>query len=293
MLNERGIVLLAAKHPYYGRMAYNLAVTLKAADDKDDRIPVAVVHSGRGLKHLSEQQLQIFDDIIEVPDSDDETIGLKLMMYDYSPFHKTLYVDADNVWLPKKKPLQLMCNLEGVPFTAITEGFYDLDEGRHEIRPDYYHWASPSKMVEAYDLTSGRIYQWRSEVMYFERSDAVEEMFTLAREIYLDPKIEVQQFAGTVPDEVCLNIAANKLGIHPHQYKWQPCYWDKIHGGRFLPLPHIMNQYWIMSTGGNQVTPSLKKAYNQIVGAACYKLKVQNLFLLQPKKYILAERAKF
>src|SRR5687768_10941291 len=97
---DKGIILLATGAPFYGRMAYNLAVTIKAVEP----VSVTVLHKGAGISHLSQKQLSIFDNIIEITD---ESFAAKLCLLDYSPYDRTLYFDADMAWLPVKKPSEL------------------------------------------------------------------------------------------------------------------------------------------------------------------------------------------
>lgn len=57
---KQGIILIATGHPYYGRMAYNLALTIKACEE----FPVALVHNDSAIKHLNDSQRGIFDMLI-------------------------------------------------------------------------------------------------------------------------------------------------------------------------------------------------------------------------------------
>lgn len=282
-----GILLIATNYPYYGRTAYNLAATIKATEPE---MQIAVVHSGRALSHLTPAQLRIFDFLIEADNGDEMSVGMKLEAYELSPFDRTLFIDADNLWLPNKKPSELFAELEGIPFTSITEGYYDVDEGRHDIRPDYFLWADPVDIIEKYGITKGKIYQWRSEVFYFERSERVEAFFKTARAVFANPQVNIVKFAGTVPDELAFNIAANIHGIEPHVYKWNPTYWDKSNQQKLSSLGYINTKYWILSTGGNYQSEGLKKIYTTLVSAACKKLGVQHLFQLQPKRKVMIER---
>lgn len=281
----QGIIIIATKHSYYGRMAYNFAITVKSISPM---IPVIVLHSGRGLSHLTEAQKLIFDDLIEI-EGNERGCGNKLYAYNYSPFEKTLLVDSDNAWMPGRKPEDLFKELDGVKFTAITEGLVDFDKSVNDLRPDYFMWANVEEIKREYKIQKGVLYQFRSEMMYFEKSEEIEKLFTLAQSIHESPGIEVQKFGGNIPDEFALNVAACVLGIHPHKYKWQPCYWDRIHK-RPLKETSLYDSYWALSTGGNQVTYNTIKLYNRIVKAACYKLGLQFLFNLQPKKSAIQER---
>lgn len=277
----KGIILVATGAPFYGRMAYNLAVSIKAVEN----IPVTVLHNGTGLQHLSGKQLSIFDTIVRIEPT---SFAAKLCLADYSPYDCTLYFDADMLWMPKRKPSDLFKELEGISFTSITEGFYDYGTNMDYGNKMYHYWADPLEAQRVYGLT-GKFYQWRSEVIYFEKSAA--ELFKLAKEIYADPKVVVKHFAGHIPDELAINIAASILNIDPHEYKWIPAYWHRLHGeGRNLPA--IMDKYYLLSVGGNFASTTMKTCYNNICKAAHNKLGLQYLFTLQSKKSVMPDRIK-
>jgi len=277
----KGIILVATGAPFYGRMAYNLAVSIKATEPTQ----ITVLHNGSGLQHLSEKQLSIFDTIIRIEPT---SFGAKLCLADYSTYDCTLYFDADMLWMPKRKPSELFAELEGVSFTSITEGFYDYGTGMDYGNKMYHYWADPLEAQKVYGLT-GKFYQWRSEVIYFEKSAKV--LFDLAKEIYANPKVVVKKFADHVPDELAINIAASILNIDPHEFKWIPAYWHRLHGeGR--NLPSIMDKYYLLSVGGNFASTTMKTCYNNICMAAHRKLGLQYLFTLQSKKSVMPDRVK-
>src|SRR5678809_433727 len=96
-----GILIIATKHPYYGRMAFNLAASIRASEKECN---ICVLHSGRGLSHLTDAQKEIFNDVIEIKESNG--VGTKLWAIEYTPYDNTLIIDADNLWF-KKKPSEL------------------------------------------------------------------------------------------------------------------------------------------------------------------------------------------
>lgn len=280
-MKTKGIILIASGAPFYGRMAYNFAVSVKAVED----IPITVLHNGTGLSHLSERQRGIFDQVVQIPT---ESFAAKLSLADYSPYDCTLYCDADMLWMPKRKPAELFKELEGLVFTSITEGFYDYPSDVDYGNKMYHYWADPMEAKTLWGLT-GKFYQWRSEVMYFEKG--AKEMFDLAKQVYAAPRVTVKQFAGHVPDELALNIACSVLNIEPHEFKWTPAYWHRLHGeGRNLPA--IMDKYYLLSVGGNFATGTMKICYNNVCKAAHHKLGLQYLFTLQSKKAVMPDRVK-
>lgn len=280
-MNKRGIILFACGHSYYGRLAYNFAISVKAVDPD---FPVVVVHSENSLSHLSEERRKVFDQMILLPGG--TGFGVKLELDLLSPFEETLYCDVDMAWMPKRNPNELFDELKDVEFTSITEGHTD------DPSQKYYFWADPIEIKKKYGI-EGRLYQWRSEVMYFKKTERVREMFSLARQIHANPGLNtIIRFGTLVPDELAIIIATAKLGIEPHEYKWCPTLWPRLHGNNYGNLVNAYSNYYLLSCGGNYATADIKKIYNGIMRAACSKFRTQHIFPLQDKKGLIADRAK-
>lgn len=291
MDKKRGILLIAVGHPYYARMAYNLAMSIKCIEDT----PIALVHSEYSMSHLSTEQLEYFDELIYVPEYDAKAFGGKLQIDLHSPFEETLYLDVDMAWLPKRSPTMLFEELKDAEFTSITEGYFDVGSADNKnASQKYYFWADLNEIVEKYKLVPGnRIYQWRSEVMYFKKTEKVRQFFKLAREIHANPLVKSVMFGSHVPDELGINISAAVNDVNPHAYKWTPALWPRLHGGATSRFEEIYNQYYLLSCGSNYVTPDIRRLYDRIIGHACFKFKKQYVFPLMNKKEFLPDRAKF
>lgn len=280
---EKGFLIIISGHPYYGHYAHNLAITLKAAGE----CKIALVYSRTAISHLDEKQRSVFDYLIseELP----ANCSAKLHAYRLSPFEKTVVLDADMIWLPVHQPEELFAELNGIEFTAITEGSTENPSGH------YFFWAEVSEIRDKYQIDRN-IYQWRTEVMYFERSEKIKAMFEDAIEIYSDPELKkiknFKDFAEGVPDELAVNIAAAKHGIEPHKLNWQPSYWPKLHQERIPEPGTLYREYYLLSAGGNMSTDNTKKLYNNIVKAQAPKIGLSFAFGLQSKHSFLPERRK-
>lgn len=277
---ENGIIIVATGHPYYGRWAYNLALSIKAVE----KFPIAVLYNGKALNHLSEEQLSFFDHIIELPDDIPANQSSKLYTGQFSPFDNTLLLDADMLWLPNKKPSELFALLKGVDFTGITEG-RDNDPAR-----DYFFWADVGEIRDVYGITND-IYQWRTEVVYFSMEGR--NIINDALEITKNPRLKtVKQFAYAVPDELGVNVAAAKAGIAPHQYKWQPSYWHLMHRNVIPEPSKLHEEYYLISFGSNVASGTIKKVYDQYMRAYCMMVGMQHVFPMESKRLFLKERDK-
>jgi hypothetical protein len=252
----RGTVIVATGHPYYGRMAYNLACTIKACDE-DAHITVA--HSSSSLRHLGSHQIDIFNGFAHVRDELDG-FSPKLHLDELSPYEETLYLDADMLWLP------------------------------FDRSPRYYYWADVRELREKFALT-GRMYQWRSEVIWFRR-DAGAAIFERARRV-MDRTAElktVKRFGTAIPDELALNVALAQGGVRPHRDRWTPAYWPPFHGwGRTVPA---MRDWYLMSFGGHVAPSEFRRSYDNICKVAHRKLGRQHLFGLHSKTSYLPDRQK-
>jgi hypothetical protein len=284
---KQGVLIIAIGHPYYGRMAFNLAKTIKAVDKN---MSIQVVVNESSLNHISHKDLWVFDyitytDIIN-------GFECKLHADNLSKFENTLLIDADCAWVNLLSPSNLFNTLSGCTFTGITEGYFDPKVPQaSEVHPKYYFWADIDEIISKYGLTN-IIFQWRSEFIYFEKCDWVKVMFDVAREVYQDAPQRLKSiklFAHHVPDELALNIAASTCNIRPHKYKWQPSFWHRINPG-YSTVEQLMSKYYVLSCGSNVTEMNIKKIYDRIVKAASYKLGMQHIFPLISKREMMPAR---
>jgi hypothetical protein len=279
-ISTKGILVFALGHPYYGRYAFNLAISLKAVEN----IEIALVHDNTSINHLDKQQRAIFD--LLIPSNLPAKCGSKLHAYNLSPFDKTLVLDADMLWLPLHKPSQLFDDLNGTEFTGITEG------STNKPSSHYFFWAGVDEIRSKYEI-KGTIYQWRTEVMYFEKSEKIKQMFDDAISINDNHGLStVKEFAEGVPDELAINIAAAKHGISPHKDNWQPSYWPQLFQNQIPQADTLYREYYLLSAGGNMNTENVKQLYNRLVQAQAPKIGYSFCFALQSKHQFLTERRK-
>lgn len=276
---EKGIIIFALGHPFYGRYAFNLAVTIKTVES----IPIAVVYDKSGISHLDETQLSVFDYKIQTEVK--AGCGSKLYAYDLSPFEKTILLDADMIWLPRHTPTELFTELSGHKFSAISEGSTDKPSGH------YFFWANIEEIRDKYKVD--KVHQFRTEVMYFEKCEEIKKMFDDAKNIHDNSGLDsVKEFAGGVPDEMAINIAAAVNKIEPHKENWQPSYWAQLFRNQVPEPGTLYRDYYLLSCGGNHSTENVKKLYNNIVKAQAPKLGLSHCFPVQSKHSFLENRRK-
>lgn len=266
---KQGIIIIATGHPYYGNMAYNLACSIKCIED----VEIAVVFDEAGLSHLSAKQTAIFNHKIELPAEYRTGFGVKLHLDQLTPFAKTLFLDADMLWLGRT-PSELFTELSGTAFTIITEGDSD------NPNPKYYFWADEKEIMAAYGVA--KVWQTRSEVLYFEKGTKV---FRKARELKPENKLKsIRKFGEFIPDELYFNIAMAVLGVDPHKSKWMPGYWARLHSEVMPNLVLLYRDYYLLSFGSNAASPIMKRAYDNVMRVVCNKLRLPYMFNLKSKK---------
>lgn len=285
---ERGILLIATTHPYFGRMAANLAMTIKAVED----FPIVLIADTIALRDLDDSEKDLFFEIRTCPDIPSGLIGVnqvRMCLPQLSPFKETLVMDVDMLWLLKHTPSELFAVLADRDFTIINEGYMDLDSGEDHTTGRYMHWGNMEEIKEAHGLT-GRFYQVRGEFLLFRKSPEVTKLYRTARRIQKNPKIDTKLLGGSVTDEFALNVAMSQLGIEPHESGWQPAYWPALHGNLMPTMSQLHDRYYAISFGGNYAHRLSLRAYGILAGAAANKLGLQYRFPLQSKRKYLTER---
>lgn len=287
-LVECGILLLALDHPYYGRMAYNLAMSIKA---KDRNVHITLVYTESAITHINQRNMWVFDNKMAIS-SDSQPFLAKLLLDQLTPYQRTIYMDVDTLWVNKDSPANLFEKLKGNPFTGITEGMHDYSTGVSELSKIYPTWADLDEIKQLYKLTNPVIYQWRSEFIYFEECEKSNNLFMCAREAYARAHelTTLKKFANHIPDELAFNVAVNICNMWPHEYKWKPTYWDRMHGGNMATIDDLQANYYALSCGSNSGTGSLQRMYNRICSASAGRLALQHVFPLINKKEMMLNR---
>jgi hypothetical protein len=282
-----GILLLAIGHPYYGRMAYNLAMSIKA---KDSSVHITLVYTEGSISHINERNLHLFDNKLAI-DATNQPFGAKLLLDQLTPYDRTLYMDVDTLWVNKCSPAKLFDELNGIAFTGITEGMHDYsDPNKSDANKQYPTWADLDEIKSVFQLQNSIIYQWRSEFMYFEGQG--QDVFEYARVAYARAQelTTVKKFADHIPDELAINIAVNQCGMWPHEYKWKPTYWDRLYGGNMTDIADLQANYYAISCGSNYNGAALKRTYDRICAASAARLNLQHVFPLVNKKEMMTNR---
>lgn len=290
---SKGVLLIALGHPNYGRMALNLAVSLKTVDPD---VQIALAFAGESLEHIKHYDItRYFDKLIVAPtaaytrNGAVEWIKAKTYMYQLSPWDETIFLDVDMIWHPEMKASDLFKMMTKVQLTFQNRGYIDLAE--KDLDPKYSMWADVNEVKRAYGFKSGKYYQLHSEFFYFKRSEKIQRFFEDAIDIYDNLKVKSFVFGGAIPDELPFGIAMIKNKLYPHETPFTPIYWEVTEKRQLNRTPReLYAQFFAYSCGGSFHTKTMKDFYNTLAQFYFNKADLQYPYKLTDKRAYLPER---
>jgi hypothetical protein len=147
------------------------------------------------------------------------------------------------------------------------------------------HWAKESDVKEAFNIQEF-YYCVNSFIMYFEKTEITRMIFESSRNAYdrilaKDINIFYKDWAGDIPDELCLTIGCHMHLHTPHVIYWRP-----------LVVPHraladkntLLLNYWGMTLPSTQIEYLSVKLYLEIVKELYEKYNLDP-FLYKRKTY--------
>lgn len=264
---KQGIIILALGHAYWGRWAYNLAMSIKYSSP-DARI--TLLYCGDGKSQI--QDTTLFDKMIEVPskyyvtDGRIEYMKAKTALYKLSPYKETIYLDADVIWINSKTINQLFDELKNINFTMANRSWMNLNQ---DILPEAFGvWASPSHIKDYFGFKEGRFYNLSSEMIYFKKDKKVAKLFRDAFDLW-DVPINHRMFNGGMPDELPFTISMIKNNIYPHKDNYKPFYWESATQPPQRLTGADLKAFYAYSMGGHIAHPIMLKTYNNYVQFYC------------------------
>ncbi len=278
-MNEKGILIMAMGHPNYGKMAMQLAVSLK---NTCPEIPVALAYTDPAITHILRFNLsEYFAHLIPIPaeyytrKGETEFIRAKLHMYDLSPFETTLLLDADIIAFPYNSFGKVFEELKDVDLAIQNRGYIDLIS--EYISPDEIYWADINAVKQMYRFQTGKYFKIHSEFVYFKKGVKNLKTFMDSQFIYDNLEVEVKTvFAGAIPDELPLSIAMIQNENYPHLPNYLPVYWEAIEKNRSGELHQLYQTHYGYSTGGSKSTHQMKERYNRLARWHCQQAGINN-----------------
>lgn len=254
----RGVITMAVGSGSYGRMALNLAVSIK----RNSSIPIALIYTPSAVKDI-QPLLSYFDHLIEMPDTANPVrtcMNLKVRLNDKSPFQKTMFLDADCIITPTHKVDELFDKVEGQPFTAYNTHQYKLSEEPYD---KYNHWAEPKEVMRVFGLSSDtEMPQINSSFLYWEKGLKSDRIFSEAKKV-MRSGIKHDKFRDEFPDELAFNVACAITNTYPHKKKFKPIYLNILN--ETISKEYIIENYPCMSVIGTKTDSRIVQYYNDFV----------------------------
>lgn len=288
----RGIVLIALGHPYYGKYAANLALSLKHTAPE---VKISIVHDDVSLSHFTYSDYNLFDKQIPCKNKwnmihgVDQHIMAKLYLNEMTPYDETLYLDVDMVWHPKRSVEECMNSLSSLDFTMQNRGFSDLKtQGLNKAS----HWVDLEEVKAVYKVSEGKFWHLSSEFIWFKKTKAVNDMFSDAQKHYKSIKVAHTQFAGGIPDELCFALSMLRHNdVVPHRVSFTPIFWNQAETNARSIEPSAMYAGWYgYSMGGANNPPFAKKIYDNLIQYYAQHKGIQNPFKAKDKGSFLPDR---
>ena len=286
--STHGIVLMAFNKPAYGKMAFNMALTIK---HYNPAIQIQLIHDQSALSHLNERHKAFFDIFTSVYESDiwDEVPAAtpvrklnyrtgfnpgkaKASLYKYLAFDHNIYLDVDGVAIKDLQPLFDLCIEKGQHYYCQTVGHHTIDQGR-DFKAMQWAWADD--IWAHYQLTPGTVLPaTNSSFSYIRKCKESEELYAQVLENFTTGAMPLQKlrlkWGGTYPDELALNVALAQKGINP-DLGMHPVYFNIRTIGK--DFSHLNENYYVLGVfGGKGFTHSSVTAhYDRIVHSASIK----------------------
>lgn len=284
-MSNKGILIIALGHPYYGRMALTLAASLRYTS----KLPITLAHDNSAISQIS-QHLNHFDSLVVVPEKyyhrkgGREYIKAKTYLDKLSPYEETIYLDADMVWLPKRPIDLLFEELKDESLVIQCRGTVDLTQNHLPDKASF--WCDLNEYKKEYG--GERFYSLSSEFIYFKKTKEVKKFFTDSSKIYDSLKVRHTVFAGGVPDELVFNISMLQNGIENRTF-YTPIYWEQAERKNLQPS-EMHQKYFAYSAGGKVYSNVEKKFYDNLSQFYGTHTGV-HYFTLKDKMKYLPERA--
>jgi len=205
---SEGYVAIAFDDNRYLDIAANLALSVQRADSR----PISVLINP--AVQFNPEYTPLFDKVIEVPDHPDIRGAMnKARLYDYTPYERTMYVDADCLLFSSK--IEFFWRKYREHAFAV--------EGHCQTKGPVFSCSLGEKdataLCELLDLPYISVFN--AGVMYFERTPASKAVFDRVMEYYEGPHREAigyrYKHPGEYADEPFFGTALASLGIEPLQ----------------------------------------------------------------------------
>lgn len=252
-----GVLMIAIGDPFYLNLAYNLALTLKQSDC---HVPVALLTDDKKLSHLMPDQAKVFDHVIPAEDGDyidpeqmrQNPFMLKTRIYKYSPFDRTLFLDADQLHLSDHKSL---CKLL---FDVLKDVEFQMHEVKRYTKANAHEsgmiWTktptagqSFPKMWEAFGFAEDAIFpEYNSSFIFFTKCEANEKFFERVAANYFERKVEWTAIGTFYPDELAWGVTSAQMKYYGSIEHFRPC-WLNWESDKGITFEQVAQHYYFLN----------------------------------------------
>jgi len=227
------IVTIAVGGNYWGNMALNLALSIKANSPNQK---IALIYSDDAFAGIEPYADRFFDSAYRIfYDECKNPIELafktKTQLYDICqkmyPFASSfIFLDADTIILPDKKVEEWFEQHKERDFTSYcNDTYYYATKTRK--RKDYTFWCDPEAVKPYFGIhKSAKIPQINSSFLYWQISESANALFGASKELWEADYEGVQLYKGEKPDEFCFNVASAITGVYPHNNTYRPLFFS-------------------------------------------------------------------
>ena len=274
---KEGYILIATNQQKFLELALNLALSIKLKDNK--KRPIALLYDNR--INIPEKYKKYFDILIKKNKEDNEIYGTtnKILLFKYSPFERTMYIDSDCLMV--KKDISIIWKkLRRYNFTVM---------GHKVIAGTCGCWNLNIKEVIK-KLHLSYMIHFNGGVIYFDKSELSLNVFKKIKEYYKNA-IDVLgcRFRGTYNDEPFICVAMGYFCLKPFpmvfRHYWKIIQWHQFVVGEYNEINPFKETFYIDCGKGHLEHPTL--AHFQSLGNDPKKkmLKVYTIGVNKLRKY--------
>lgn len=216
----------------WGQKALNWCLSVKNAHPK---AKTALIHTASAIQGIEEYIHAYFDYTLQVGDEENpiaQSFRLKTEFYDIitglvPEAEAYLFMDADTIMLSGRSVDEFFVELKDVDFTMWCNDVYDFAT-KKRMRDDYTFWCEPE---EVNSIGFKKMPQVNSSFIFFRKGNNASILFDSAKKVYQSASSETlplphKKYKGTIPDELCFNLACAIQDILPHQIPYYPIFFS-------------------------------------------------------------------
>jgi hypothetical protein len=222
---EKGALIVALGHVNFVKMAINLAISIKA---NSPSTKIALAHNFNNLDFIDKVYRKNIDYDFFLEEKfykhkERNAFGMmKTLLYEFTPFEHTLYIDADSLMLKDKTPDRFFYEINVHDFIIPHYGQMNPTKPEYD---NHEHWVKFKTVKDFFLFKNVEIMaSCQSSIIGFQKSELSKSIFLAANMVYhslASRNIAENMWFNTVPDELCFWLAHGIVG-HTPTYNPEP-----------------------------------------------------------------------